>query len=157
MFMRVNTKCAHQVRPPFSPATVSRAASMLDSDERVDYVEAKRVGRFPSAERDRVPPTSLTKSDASFGPSRGHRAHTKGARVSTRTVPPRPSLDQLKIQANELQRAHRDRDPSAAARIAAHHPEMKGQPPEEVLDKRFALADAQLVIAREFGFRHWAD
>jgi hypothetical protein len=77
--------------------------------------------------------------------------------VSTRTVPPRPSLDQLKIQANELQRAHRDRDPSAAARIAAHHPEMKGQPPAEVLDKRLALADAQLVIAREYGFRNWAE
>lgn len=26
--------------------------SVLDSDERVGYVEAKRVGRFPSAERD---------------------------------------------------------------------------------------------------------
>lgn len=77
--------------------------------------------------------------------------------MSTRTLPPRPSLDQLKIQANELHRAHRDRDPSAAGRIAAHHPEMKGSPPEAVLDKRLALADAQLVVAREYGFRNWAE
>ena len=30
--------------------------------------------------------------------------------MPTRTLPPRPSLHQLKIQANELHRAHRDRD-----------------------------------------------
>jgi ankyrin repeat protein len=77
--------------------------------------------------------------------------------VPTRTLPPHPSLDQLKIQANELHRAHRDRDPSAAGRIAAHHPEMKSWPIEAVLDKPLALADAQLVIAREYGFRNWAE
>jgi ankyrin repeat protein len=77
--------------------------------------------------------------------------------VPTRTLPPRPSLHQLKIQANELRRAHRDRDVSAAGRIAAHHPEMKGWPPRAVLDKPLALADTQLVIAREYGFRNWSD
>ena len=77
--------------------------------------------------------------------------------MPTRTLPPRPSLDQLKIQATELQRAHRDRDPSAAARIAAHHPEKKGWPPDAVLDAPLAVADAQLVVAREYGFRHWAE
>jgi len=77
--------------------------------------------------------------------------------VPTRILPPRPSLQQLKIQATELQRAHRDRDASAVGRIAAHHPEMKGWPPRTVLDKPLALADAQLVIAREYGFRNWSD
>lgn len=76
--------------------------------------------------------------------------------MSTRSLPPRPSLDQLKIQANELQRGHRDRDSSAAARIVAHHPEMKTLSPDEVLDRPLALADAQLVIAREYGFGNWA-
>jgi hypothetical protein len=56
-----------------------------------------------------------------------------------------------------LHRAHRDRDPSAAGRIAAHHPEMKGSLPEAVLDKPLALADTQLVVAREYGFRNWAE
>jgi len=77
--------------------------------------------------------------------------------VPTRTLPPHPSLQQLKIQANGLRRAHRDRDVSAAGRIAAHHPEMKRWPPDAVLDKPLALADAQLVIAREYGFRNWSD
>lgn len=75
--------------------------------------------------------------------------------MSTRSLPPRPNLDQLKIQANELHRAHRERDLSAAARIAAHHPEMKGLSPEAVLDKPLPLAGAQLVIAREYGFDNW--
>jgi Ankyrin repeats (3 copies)/Ankyrin repeats (many copies) len=77
--------------------------------------------------------------------------------VPTRTLPPRPSLRQLKIQANELHRAHRDRDPSAAGRIAAHHPAMKGARLETVLDKPLALTDAQLVVAREYGFRNWGE
>ncbi|MGH2436335.1 MAG: hypothetical protein ACRDFA_05015, partial [bacterium] len=76
--------------------------------------------------------------------------------MSTRSLPPRPSLDQLKIQANELQRAHRERQPSVAARIVAHHPEMKGLSPQAVLDRPLALADAQLVLAREYGFQNWA-
>jgi ankyrin repeat protein len=76
--------------------------------------------------------------------------------VPARSLPAHPSLDQLKIQARELQRDHRDRDRSVAVRIAAHHPGMKGLPPDEVLDRPLALTDAQLVVAREYGFRDWA-
>ena len=78
--------------------------------------------------------------------------------MPTRSLPPRPSLSQLKIQANELQQEHRRGRPSAAARIAAHHPRFKfhgGQPPEAVLASTLTLADAQLVIAREYGFDSW--
>jgi ankyrin repeat protein len=76
--------------------------------------------------------------------------------MSTRSLPPRPNLDQLKLQAHELLRLHRDGKRSAAARIAAHHPRMKGQPLEAILARRFSLADAQLVLAREYGFENWA-
>ena len=75
--------------------------------------------------------------------------------MSTRSLPPRPSLAQLKIQANELRQAHRDRQASAAARIAAHHPRFKGRSPQAVLEAPFALADAQLAVAREYGFDSW--
>ena len=75
--------------------------------------------------------------------------------MPTRSLPPRPSLSQLKIQSNELQQEHRRGRPSAAARIAAHHPRFKGQPPDAVLASTLALADAQLVIAREYGFDSW--
>jgi ankyrin repeat protein len=76
--------------------------------------------------------------------------------MPTRSLPPRPNLDQLKRQAHELHRAHADREASAAARIATHHPEMNTLSATAVLERPFALADAQLVVAREYGFRNWA-
>ncbi len=75
--------------------------------------------------------------------------------MPTRSLPPRPNLAQLKIQANELHEAHRHRHLPAAARIGAHHPRFRGQPLEAVLDAPFPLADAQLVVAREYGFDTW--
>lgn len=76
--------------------------------------------------------------------------------MSTRTLPARPNLDQLKLQANELQQAHRRGDVSAAARIAAHHPRRTAWSPAQVFAERLITADAQLVIAREYGFVDWA-
>ena len=75
--------------------------------------------------------------------------------MPTRTLPLRPNLDQLKIQADELQRAHAARHPAAAARIVAHHPEMKQLTIDQAFDRPFPLAAAQLVIAREYGFQNW--
>jgi len=76
--------------------------------------------------------------------------------MPSRTLPSRPNLAQLKIQASELRGSHRERKPAAAARIVAHHPRMNGQPLLAVLDRPLALADAQLVVAREYGFDNWA-
>jgi ankyrin repeat protein len=76
--------------------------------------------------------------------------------MSTRHLPPRPDLAQLKRQANELHKLHRERKVSAAARLVANHPEFKNRSPQEVLAAPIALADAQLVIAREYGFQSWA-
>jgi ankyrin repeat protein len=75
--------------------------------------------------------------------------------MPSRTLPSRPNLAQLKRQAGELRRAHREGKRSAAARIAAHHPRMKDQPPAVVLASRVTVADAQHIIAREFGFDSW--
>ena len=76
--------------------------------------------------------------------------------MPTRSLPPRPDLQQLKLQAKELLRDHRAGRAPAAARIAAHHPRMKGQSFGEVLNRPFNLAGAQLVLAREYGFASWA-
>ena len=76
--------------------------------------------------------------------------------MPTRSLPVRPNLAQLKIQGHELLRQHRDGQRSAAARIVAHHPKFTGQPIEAVLATPIALADAQLVVAREYGFPTWA-
>lgn len=75
--------------------------------------------------------------------------------MPARTLPPRPNLDQLKRQANELHDEHAAGRASAAARIATHHPRFGGQPFEKILASRFAVADAQLVVAREYGFDSW--
>ena len=75
--------------------------------------------------------------------------------MPTRNLPPRPDLAQLKRQANELLKLQRENKASAAARIAANHPKFKNRPAEEALASTFALADAQLVLAREYGFPSW--
>jgi ankyrin repeat protein len=64
--------------------------------------------------------------------------------VSSASLPPAPSLEQLRKQAKELLRAHRAGDPQAAARVAAYEP---GEP--------LKLTGAQLVVAREHGFPSW--
>jgi ankyrin repeat protein len=76
--------------------------------------------------------------------------------MSSRSLPVRPNLHQLKIQANELRRQHREGKKSAAARISANLQSMTGKPAGEVLAVRLSVADAQAIIAREYGFRNWA-
>ena len=64
----------------------------------------------------------------------------------TASLPAAPSLEQLRKQAKDLLRDHRAGDPTAAARVAAHHPRPEGP---------LKLAGAQLVVAREHGFPSW--
>jgi hypothetical protein len=73
-----------------------------------------------------------------------------------RSLPARPSLAQLKRQAYELQRQHRDHKVAAAARFVASHPRLARLTIEQALAEPFALADALVVIAREYGFESWA-
>ena len=65
--------------------------------------------------------------------------------MSSASLPPAPSLEQLRKQAKDLLRAHRAGDPRAVARVAAHEP---GEP--------LKLTGAQHVVAREHGFPSWA-
>ena len=76
--------------------------------------------------------------------------------MPSRSLPTRPNLKQLKLQANELLRSYRKGSLSAASRIVAHHPRMRDRPLPMDSDRPLALADAQLVIAREYGFDNWA-
>ncbi len=55
------------------------------------------------------------------------------------------NLEQLRKQAKELVRAVRDGNEEAIARVRAHVPRRE----------RFLLADAQLALAREHGYRSW--
>ena len=66
--------------------------------------------------------------------------------MSDRSLPPRPSPASLKKQAKRLLRLHRTDPDSVRQRIQAHHPRPAAFA---------ALADAQLVVAREYGFPSW--
>ncbi|HZO85698.1 MAG TPA: hypothetical protein VFC26_10805 [Verrucomicrobiae bacterium] len=66
-------------------------------------------------------------------------------------LPSSPSLDHLKYQAKDLLAATKAKNPEALSRIHEFH--LRFTKREE--DARFSLADAQLVIAREYGFESW--
>ena len=61
-------------------------------------------------------------------------------------LPDRPSLPSLRQQAKALLKQHRDGHAEASARIRDHHPRP---------DSFEGLRDAQLVIAREYGYNSW--
>lgn len=67
-----------------------------------------------------------------------------------RSLPPRPSLEFEHKEAKELLRRLRAGDPDSLARARARHLAIASTPPA-----RIRLADAQLVIAREYGFASW--
>ena len=67
--------------------------------------------------------------------------------LPTRVLPKHPDLNQLKRQAKELLDTVRAGEPHAAAEAAARYP---GADPQ-----KFALHDAQLVLARAYGFHSW--
>lgn len=75
--------------------------------------------------------------------------------MSSSTGFARINLEQARKQAKELVKAHRAADARALDRIRFTHPRFRGQPPEHVAQAPFALADAQLVIARGHHFESW--
>ena len=69
-------------------------------------------------------------------------------------LPVRPSLDQLKKQAKDLHKLRASGDPEAFQRIRENHPH-PGESDANIRSAEFSLSDAQLVIAREYGFESW--
>jgi ankyrin repeat protein len=65
-----------------------------------------------------------------------------------RPLPPKPNLDKQKKLAKSLARDYWRRQPAADERVRTLHP----RPPEA---ENFTLSDAQLVIARGYGFASW--
>jgi hypothetical protein len=71
--------------------------------------------------------------------------------MPSRNLPDRPSLENLRKQAKGLLKAFRAGDPAAVARIEEFHPRRS----RLGIDGGLALADAQLVIAREYRLKSW--
>ncbi|HSM76227.1 MAG TPA: ankyrin repeat domain-containing protein [Bryobacteraceae bacterium] len=70
-------------------------------------------------------------------------------------LPPRPNLEQYKKQAKDFIKLAKAGDPQTLRRAQSSHPRAARMLPSGVLSPEFALADAQLVIAREHGFENW--
>ncbi len=75
----------------------------------------------------------------------------------SRRLPAQPHLDVPKRQARALLDAWRAAHPDALDRIQRSHPRFAGTAPAAIAAAAFRLADAQLVIAREYNFAHWAE
>jgi ankyrin repeat protein len=76
--------------------------------------------------------------------------------MPTKSLPEHPSLAQLELEANELQRLHGEHRQAAAARIVAYHPRFKQRDVASVLSEPLQPDDYRLVVAREYGFERWA-
>jgi len=75
--------------------------------------------------------------------------------MPVRRLPSNPNLDHLKYQAKDLLKDHAARTQGAAQRIREFHPRFGGGSDPEIFCARFRLTDAQLAIAREYGFPSW--
>src|SRR5580704_193708 len=71
-------------------------------------------------------------------------------------LPAQPSLRQLQIQAKDLAKALKQSQPEALARLRQYHPNFSGLDEANKSSPAFKLHDAQLIIAREYGFESWA-
>ncbi len=76
--------------------------------------------------------------------------------MPVRDLPQNPSLEHLKYQAKDLLKGHAAREAAAAQRIREFHPRMTKLSDDEIFRSHFRLSDAQLAIAREYGFASWA-
>src|ERR1700674_5284704 len=92
--------------------------------------------------------------------------------MDTKELPARPSLEQYKKQAKDLLQACKSRAngpatwadlarerglicSQAVRQIKKHYSRLSRVLDSDVLSARFALADAQFVVAREHGFESW--
>lgn len=73
--------------------------------------------------------------------------------MSVRQLPPRSSLRQLKSQAKDLRKAAASNDATALTRIRTHHPRLADVADSDL--SGLSLQDAQLVVARVYGFDSW--
>ena len=75
----------------------------------------------------------------------------------SRRLPERPHLDVPKREARELLNQWRNGEPEAFDHIRRRHPRFAKSDNSVLAAEPFRLSDAQLVIAREYSFAHWAE
>src|SRR5687767_8011479 len=75
----------------------------------------------------------------------------------SRGLPEKPHLDVPKREARTLLKEWRAGLPEALERIRRRHPKFQEADPAAISTAKFLLNDAQLVLAREYGFSNWAE
>ncbi|MEM1274044.1 MAG: ankyrin repeat domain-containing protein [Pseudomonadota bacterium] len=75
--------------------------------------------------------------------------------MPTKRLPDSANLDHLKHQAKDLLRAFRDGHISAFQRLREFHPRLTDLSDDDLSVQTLALSDAQLSIAREYGYASW--
>src|ERR1051326_503754 len=75
----------------------------------------------------------------------------------SRQLPARPHLDVPKREASALLKEWRAGSPAALDRVRRRHPKFRDPAVTVISPGQFRLNDAQLVIAREYGFSNWAE
>jgi hypothetical protein len=76
--------------------------------------------------------------------------------MPAKRLPASPSVEHLKHQAKDLLNDRRAGELHACQRIREFHPRFKGMADSAIRAAAFTLSDAQLSIAREYGFSSWA-
>ncbi|MBS1726412.1 MAG: VOC family protein [Armatimonadetes bacterium] len=66
------------------------------------------------------------------------------------------NLENLRKQAKQILRWHRDGENTVAPILRAHRSEFESLSDQQILDAPFKLADAQEVVARREGFESWS-
>ncbi|HTA31689.1 MAG TPA: hypothetical protein VK731_14440, partial [Candidatus Cybelea sp.] len=75
----------------------------------------------------------------------------------SRGLPEKPHLDVPKREAKALLKEWRVRTPEVLDRIRRRHPRFRDADDAAISRGKFLLNDAQLVVAREYGFSNWAE
>jgi hypothetical protein len=76
--------------------------------------------------------------------------------MPVRRLPSNPNLNHLRYQAKDLIKGHAAHDLGIAQRLREFYPRFLRAADDEIFDAQLSLSDAQLTIAREYGFPSWA-
>ncbi len=75
--------------------------------------------------------------------------------MPVRPLPDNPDLQHLKYQAKDLLKEHAAHNAAAAQRIREFHPRWANASDAAIFAAQLSLSDAQLAIAREYGYSSW--
>ncbi len=76
--------------------------------------------------------------------------------MPTKHLPAAPNLDHLKYQAKDLLTQHSAKERSSAQRLREFHPKFRNATDQQIFSMQVSLGEAQLAIAREYGYASWA-